>query len=94
MSTIASGTVWNARSHDAYHGYSHVSGMEMTSSLIMWNQFRLRMFVPAGLAQRVHVVLVQPAVEVEEVELLAPQHPGQGLAHAPAASVGRRGRRE
>ena len=32
-STSASGTQWNARSHAAYHGYSHLSGMEMTSAL-------------------------------------------------------------
>ena len=32
-STSASGIVWKARSHAAYHGYSHLSGMEMTSSL-------------------------------------------------------------
>ena len=32
-STSASGTQWNARSHAAYHGYSHLSGIEMTSSL-------------------------------------------------------------
>ena len=81
MSTIASATVWNARSHDAYHGYSHVSGIEITSSLIMWNQLRLRDVRSLRVAQRVHVVLLEPAVEIEEVELLAPQHPGQRLAH-------------
>ena len=32
-STRASGIVWNARSQAAYHGYSHLSGIEMTSSL-------------------------------------------------------------
>ena len=32
-STSASGTQWNARSHAAYHGYSHLSGIEMTSAL-------------------------------------------------------------
>ena len=41
-STMASGTQWNARSHAAYHGYSHVSGIEMTSWLIMWNHAWLR----------------------------------------------------
>ncbi len=30
--------VWKARSHAAYQGYSHLSGMEMTSWLTMWNQ--------------------------------------------------------
>ncbi len=80
MSTIASATVWKARSHDAYHGYSHVSGIEMTSSLTMWNQLRLRTSA-AFATQRMDVVLLEPAVEIEEVVLLAPQHPGQGLAH-------------
>ena len=32
-STSASATQWNARSHAAYHGYSHLSGIEMTSEL-------------------------------------------------------------
>ena len=32
-STSASGTQWNARSHAAYQGYSHLSGMEITSAL-------------------------------------------------------------
>ena len=41
-STMASATAWKARSQAAYQGYSHLSGMEMTSSLTMWNQSRLR----------------------------------------------------
>ena len=32
-STRHSGMQWNARSHVAYHGYSHLSGMEITSAL-------------------------------------------------------------
>ena len=32
-STRASGRQWKARSHAAYHGYSHLSGIEMTSPL-------------------------------------------------------------
>jgi Polyphosphate kinase 2 (PPK2) len=31
-STSASGRVWNARSHAAYQGYSHLSGIETTSA--------------------------------------------------------------
>ena len=31
--------------------------------------------------QRIGVVLVQPVVAVEEEELLAPEHAGEGLAH-------------
>src|SRR5204862_682105 len=34
-STRARGTQWNARSHAAYHGYSHLSGIEITSALYM-----------------------------------------------------------
>src|SRR5215471_18156734 len=34
--------VWNARSHAAYQGYSHLSGIEMTWSLTMWNHSLLR----------------------------------------------------
>ena len=32
-STSASAIVWNARSQAAYHGYSHLSGIDTTSSL-------------------------------------------------------------
>ena len=41
-STSASGTQWKARSHAAYHGYSHLSGMEMTSALLRWRHSWLR----------------------------------------------------
>ncbi len=41
-STMASGMQWNARSQAAYHGYSHLSGIEMTSWLTMWNHDSLR----------------------------------------------------
>src|SRR5688500_1272665 len=34
-STNVSGRMWNARSHAAYHGYSHLSGIEMMSALCM-----------------------------------------------------------
>ena len=34
-STIEIGSVWKARSQAAYQGYSHLSGMEMMSSLTM-----------------------------------------------------------
>ena len=39
---MASGMQWNARSHAAYQGYSHLSGMDTTSWLNMWNQDSLR----------------------------------------------------
>ena len=86
--------MWKARSHAAYHGYSHLSGIEMTSSLTMWNQLRLRI-AAARPRSGVDVVLLEPAVEVEVVVLLAPQHPGQRLAHHRrlVRVVGRRGDR-
>ena len=49
-STIARATQWNARSHAAYHGYSHLSGIEMTSWLTMWNHDSLR--VPRRVGER------------------------------------------
>ena len=39
---MASGMQWNARSQAAYHGYSHLSGMDTTSWLNMWNHDSLR----------------------------------------------------
>src|SRR3982751_5813867 len=41
-STFANGIMWNARSHAAYHGYSHLSGMLITSRLNRWPQSRFR----------------------------------------------------
>ena len=41
-STMASGMQWNARSQAAYQGYSHLSGMDTTSWLSMWNHDSLR----------------------------------------------------
>src|SRR3954467_1196418 len=41
-STCASGMVWKAVSHAANHGYSHSSGMEMTSARARWRQPVLR----------------------------------------------------
>src|SRR3954453_8703979 len=35
MSRSEKATAWNARSHAAYHGYSHLSGIEITSALSM-----------------------------------------------------------
>ena len=79
--------VWNARSQAAYQGYSHLSGIEMTSALIMWNHSRLRHARLPG-CQRVSAVLVEPADRVEVEELLAPEHAGERLAHD--AALGRR----
>src|SRR5438067_507085 len=41
-STCAKATQWNAKTHDAYHGYSQVSGIEMTTQLDMCFQCALR----------------------------------------------------
>ena len=41
-SISAKGTQWKARSHAAYQGYSHLSGMEMTSALLRCIQSLLR----------------------------------------------------
>ncbi len=35
-------SVWNARSHAAYQGYSHLSGIEMTSAFSMWDHSTFR----------------------------------------------------
>ena len=75
--------VWNARSHAAYHGYSHLSGIEITSALSMWNHSVFRTPVTALVEQRVAAVLAQPPLEVEVVVLLSPQHAGERLAMDP-----------
>ena len=41
-STSDSGAQWNARSQAANHGYSHLSGIEITSPATMWNHGTLR----------------------------------------------------
>src|SRR5438094_190997 len=38
----ANGTVWNARSHAANQGYSHGSGIEITSAMVSWGASPLR----------------------------------------------------
>ena len=80
--------VWKARSQAAYHGYSHLSGIEMMSALSMWNHSVFRTPCRADVEQRVALVLAQPPLEVEVVELLAPQHAGERLAvHPPLVFV-------
>ena len=73
---------WKARSHAAYHGYSHLSGIEMTSALTMWYQRWLRPSADAGV-ERVGAVLPEPAVDVVVVVLLRPEHARERLAHDP-----------
>src|SRR6187397_3299647 len=41
-STSDRAVVWKARSQAAYHGYSHLSGIEMMSRFNMWNHSELR----------------------------------------------------
>ncbi len=72
--------VWNARSQAAYQGYSHLSGIEMMWSFTMWNHSLFRMVRVAGL-HRIDTMFLEPFVHVEEEILLAPEHPGQRLAH-------------
>ena len=85
--------VWKARSQAAYHGYSHLSGIEMMSALSMWNHSVFRTPLAGLLEQRMALVLAQPPLQVEVVELLAPQHAGQRLAmHAPLVLAERRRR--
>ena len=72
--------MWKARSQAAYQGYSHLSGIEMMSLFSMWNHSEFREASISGM-EGVGVVLVQPVVAVEEEELLAPEHAGEGLAH-------------
>ena len=80
-STWASVTQWNAESHTAYQGYSHLSGMEMTSTLSMWRQWALRPCLRCVRRRRAGGVAVEPVGDVVVVELLRPEHPGEGLAH-------------
>jgi len=40
--------VWKAKSHAAYHGYSHLSGIEMMCWFTMWNHSLFRMKRPPG----------------------------------------------
>ena len=86
--------MWNARSQAAYHGYSHLSGMEMMSPLNMWNHSALRTVRLAVADQRVRLVLLEPRVHVEEVVLLGPEHAGQRLPVDPSLVLAQRRRRD
>ncbi len=74
-------TQWNARSHAAYHGNSQVSGIERTSALKTWRQSLLRPVLAGGGRGRLQGVAVEPAPHVVLVELLGPEHSGEGLPH-------------
>ena len=72
-------TAWKARSQAANHGYSHLSGMEMTRIELRWRQWPLRHGEAGGGRRPARVVAVEPPVDVEEVDLLAPEQAGEGL---------------
>ena len=92
-STSASEIVWKARSQAAYQGYSHLSGIEMMSALSMWNQSAFRAAAPRCSHQRMTGVLLKPAIHIEVVGLLGPQHAGERLAVHAALIFVQRGRR-
>ena len=78
---MPSGIMWNARSQAAYHGYSHLSGIEMMSLLYMCVQPLLRTSRRScGRQVRTGTVLVEPQIEVVVEILLGPQHARQRLA--------------
>src|ERR1700757_846167 len=78
-STMASGMQWNARSHAAYQGYSHLSGIEMMSALFRCCHSELR--------RRLAWVAVLPLTNIEIIELLAPDHARKGLPLYPASVI-------
>src|SRR5881394_1476843 len=74
-STSVSASTWKARSQAAYHGYSHLSGIEMTSELCMWCQRSLRGTAGRGVGverrgddRRVEFVGLAPPLRDEGVE--------------------------
>ena len=80
-STWASATQWNARSQAANHGYSHSSGMEMTSARARCCQAALRAgpsLPAAGVGSSGSPS--SHSSDVEPVELFAPQQAGEGAA--------------
>ena len=94
-STWARATQWKARSHAAYHGYSHLSGIEMTSWLLRCRQPDVATVDrrPTG-GRRLAGVAVEPARHVVVVELLRPQHAAERLAQHGGFVRRRRRRRQ
>ena len=86
-------SVWKARSQAAYQGYSHLSGIEMMSSLTMWNQSRLRDRLRLAGCSGSAPCSSSHVSSVEVVVLLAPEHAGERLAHDAAPRRRRRRRR-
>ena len=62
----------------------------MMSSLTMWNHSEFREVLAAGM-EGVGLMFLQPAIGIEEVVLLGPEHAGQGLAHHVGCIRGDRG---
>ena len=91
-STCASATQWNARSQAAYHGYSHLSGIEMTSRVVEVPPLAVAAAPALVRRRRAGRVAVEPALHVVVVELLAPEHPGERLAQHERLVVGRAAR--
>jgi len=75
-----SASTWKARSHAAYQGYSHLSGMEMMCACACGASARCRGAPPARV-KGIGACSEQPGVDVVVVELLRPEHAGDGLTH-------------
>ena len=77
---IAKVTAWKHRSHDAYQGYSHLSGIETMSLFDKCCQSRSRpRFALIGRG-RLRRVALEPAAHVEIIILLRPDHAGERLS--------------
>jgi len=61
-------------------GYSHLSGMEITSALYRWVHSWLRPFLRCG-ADRAAGITLQPIPNHVVIELLGPEHSSKALAH-------------
>ena len=73
-------TQWNARSQAANHGYSQVSGIEMTSRAHRWGHASLRTPRAPGRRRRLAGIALEPVLDDVVVELARPQEAGVGLA--------------
>ena len=80
-STCASATQWNAMSQAANQGYSHLSGIDMMSNASNCRQPALRPPLRDAGGGGCVGVAVEPARDVVGEQLLAPEHPGERLAH-------------
>ena len=70
---------WKARSQAAYQGYSHLSGIEMTS-LLLWCRHRLLRPCLRLRRRRTRRIPIEPLRDIEVENLLAPDQTGQRLA--------------